>query len=505
MFKVKQKISKVLLACLTALFAVMLAIGGLFAMPNSTVHAANTEIAFNLGADGSASHYDGTSKATYSETVDGYTLSITNGTQFYTGARDAKGNSCLKLGSSKNAGSFKFIVPDDVMSVVISVAGYKNNSAKVSVNNGTTKAISTLSDNAAYTDITVDTSSTKTVSFTTVSGGYRAMVNTIIFIVPIDDAASEIADAVNNVESFMNLSYAYKTTTTMEDLSANVVDVLNRATTGVTNTSYASWSGKTATSSAVYAGQSAGGNSSIQLRSNNSNSGIITTVSGGTAKKISITWQASTESGRTLNVYGKNTAYSAATDLYGSNAGTLIGTIKCGTSTELEIEGDYTYIGLRSASGAMYLTEVQITWEAEGAGDGTLQEVTTYSDSKFVIRCGIDADIENIDGVESFGIRVSTGAKTEYYNVDTANSWTLDAENNVYYVVINLGDIINNAERLSTEFTVQAYVVYGGITYESESTKVHSVVSMVKAYKEAGENVEHLYNYLVSKGLIVEG
>ena len=41
MFKVKQKITKILVACLTALFAVVLAIGGIFAMPNTTVHAAD--------------------------------------------------------------------------------------------------------------------------------------------------------------------------------------------------------------------------------------------------------------------------------------------------------------------------------------------------------------------------------------------------------------------------------------------------------------------------------
>ncbi len=40
MFKVKQKITKILVACLTALFAVVLAVGGIFAMPNTTVNAA---------------------------------------------------------------------------------------------------------------------------------------------------------------------------------------------------------------------------------------------------------------------------------------------------------------------------------------------------------------------------------------------------------------------------------------------------------------------------------
>ena len=147
--------------------------------------------------------------------------------------------------------------------------------------------------------------------------------------------------------------------------TTTVNDVLNLSFTGVSaSTTYAEWSGKTGTSGAVYAGQSAGDHSSIQLRSNNSNSGIVTTTSGGNVKKVVVSWNSNTTSGRTLNVYGKNTAYSAATDLYNtSTQGTLLGTIVYGTSTELTISGDYEYIGLRSSSGAMYLESITITWE----------------------------------------------------------------------------------------------------------------------------------------------
>lgn len=146
--------------------------------------------------------------------------------------------------------------------------------------------------------------------------------------------------------------------------SGPITDILNQDLTGVTGTSYSVWSGKKSNSSAVYAGQSATGNNSIQLRSNNNNSGIVTTTTGGKVTKIKVTWNSNTQSGRTLNIYGKNSAYSAATDLYSSsNQGTLLGTIVYGTSTELVVTGDYEYIGMRSASGAMYLEKVEITWE----------------------------------------------------------------------------------------------------------------------------------------------
>ena len=79
-------------------------------------------------------------------------------------------------------------------------------------------------------------------------------------------------------------------TTTASAATKTVTDTLNRATTGITGTSYATWSGKKSNSDAVYAGQSAGGNDSIQLRTTNSNSGVVTTASGGKAKKITVEW-----------------------------------------------------------------------------------------------------------------------------------------------------------------------------------------------------------------------
>ena len=150
-------------------------------MGSSSAPSEETLATFELGANGSASHSDGSTKTTYSETVDGYTLSITNGSQFYTGARDAKGNSCIKLGSSKNAGSFKFTVNETVTKVVIYVAAYKTTAAKLTIN-GVSYTASTASDNGSYTAIEIDTTSTKTISVSTASGGFRCMINSIEFI-----------------------------------------------------------------------------------------------------------------------------------------------------------------------------------------------------------------------------------------------------------------------------------------------------------------------------------
>ena len=148
--------------------------------------------------------------------------------------------------------------------------------------------------------------------------------------------------------------------------SAEVVDVLNNAWTGVSGTTYKDWSGKTANSDAVYAGNTAGDKSSIQLRTTNSNSGIVTTTSGGKAKKVVIEWNASTADGRAVEVYGSNDAYTAATNLYGSSSySDKLGEISR-TEKEFTIDDDFAYIGIRSKSGALYLNKVEITWSTGG-------------------------------------------------------------------------------------------------------------------------------------------
>ena len=149
--------------------------------PNPGEGEVSSSVTFELGENGSQSHNDGSSdKSTYTETVNEKTLSISGGSKMYPSSRDAKGNGCIKFGASSAAGKMSFTVSNDVTSVVIEVAGYKGNTAKINVN-GTSSTISTFSNDGEYTEITVDTTTNKTVSFTTQSGGYRCMVNSITY------------------------------------------------------------------------------------------------------------------------------------------------------------------------------------------------------------------------------------------------------------------------------------------------------------------------------------
>ncbi len=139
-------------------------------------------VTFEFGANSSAAHVDGNDLgASKSYTENGYTLKLTGMSKVYGPAYDAKGNSCIKLGTSKVVGCFTFTVDDDVDQVIIRVAKYKSNTTKINVN-GTAYTISGASNDGAYDEIVIDTTTTKTITFTTVSGGVRAMINSITYI-----------------------------------------------------------------------------------------------------------------------------------------------------------------------------------------------------------------------------------------------------------------------------------------------------------------------------------
>ena len=152
-----------------------------------TASVAYNELAkFNLGADDASktneANQDGSSTATYTESVGTYTLSITNGVKFYKGSYDAKGNACFKLGTGSAAGSFTFVAPEGVDKVVIAVAGYKSNKAAIKINNGSEVIVESKSANGEYTELEIDVSTNKTVNFTTTSNGYRCKINSISFL-----------------------------------------------------------------------------------------------------------------------------------------------------------------------------------------------------------------------------------------------------------------------------------------------------------------------------------
>ena len=251
------------------------------------------------------------------------------------------------------------------------------------------------------------------------------------------------------------------------------------------DSAYQDWSGvKGSASDAVYAGQSARGESqtnlSIQLRCKSS-AGIISTVSGGKVKKVVVTWNSSTKKDgtRILNVYGSNAAYTAVSDLYDSSKqGTLLGTIVCGTSTELEINSDYAYIGLRSSKEPMYLDKIVIAWDASGvtkdpiivAGDvtgvsarGCSDETLEYSITNPVDGTAISA---TCDGTVVTKVTVTDGT------VKYAVSGNTSGEAREGKISLTYGSVTKDVKvsQLADTFKTTATEIELGATADSQKT-----------------------------------
>ena len=150
-------------------------------------------------------------------------------------------------------------------------------------------------------------------------------------------------------------------------------DVITLATTGVTGTSYTDWNW---TGTATYAGLSAKGNNVIQLNGNSSR-GIWTTVSTKYARSVTVTLLAGNTN--KVDIYAKNTAY-AKGDLYGSSSGTKVGTVT-GSATEavtqkVTLSDNYMFIGIRSYSGVVYVSEIRVEWS-----DSALPVATVTTDA----------------------------------------------------------------------------------------------------------------------------
>lgn len=214
------------------------------------------------------------------------------------------------------------------------------------------------------------------------------------------------------------------------NLLAQTVDQLTADMFPATGTTYVDFSGKTATSSAVYAGNSANGDGAIQLRTKYSNSGIVTTESGGKVTKIVLNWKSNTTKGRTIDVYGKSSAYKSAAELYNtSDQGKKIGSIEYdgeSTTTTLVVTNDnqYEYIGLRSKSGALYLNSVEITWASSG---GSTDHLLSYDVSVCNATIGQDNTFPVLtfaDGVTDTDITYSSSKET-VATVDTDGNVTL--------------------------------------------------------------------------------
>lgn len=126
----------------------------------------------------------------------------------------------------------------------------------------------------------------------------------------------------------------------------------------------------------VYNGNACKQNKGIQIR-DKSESGIIATSSNANLASISIIFNSDTNDegktgneGKSVMIYGKNTPYTSANDMYNSEAqGELLGELTP-DQPSLTITGSYANIGLKSKKGTVFMDQISFTW---GEGTGTVK------------------------------------------------------------------------------------------------------------------------------------
>lgn len=111
--------------------------------------------------------------------------------------------------------------------------------------------------------------------------------------------------------------------------------------------------------------------------------GFYTTASSKVAKKITISLASDHSANTTLQVYGSNTAYTSAEDIFDSEkCGTLLGEITK-TKTDAIILSDaqsYKFIAVRAKGGAALINSISIEW-ASASAEETQTQLTFPKDS----------------------------------------------------------------------------------------------------------------------------
>ena len=204
-----------------------------------------------------------------------------------------------------------------------------------------------------------------------------------------------------------------------------VTDELTATTLNVSTKSYQKFATKTLSSGASYDGAAfidSNNPKGIQIKAKKDTkgfyTGIITSASSGTIKSITINFNSANSN--TLGIYGKNTAYTTADDLFGSAAGELIKNVD-NSKTAVTITPDkaYKFIGFKSNKGTIYIDKITIVWEKAATTPATTTTFGTNSGKTFTFTNGT---------LEDFTTPTATATKSDD-NTDLSNliEYTSDA------------------------------------------------------------------------------
>ena len=201
--------------------------------------------------------------------------------------------------------------------------------------------------------------------------GHEEMLYTVTYAVSPEDAGITVdesgkvtaaSDAVGGTEVTLTLTFdgTFTATTTITVVKEAVKHTLDQSFFGLTAGSSKYETHKVTTEDGASYEALCAATSGIQINSKN-NYGILCTFVGKACQSITITFESNTSQGSSVDIYASNKAFERK-DMYG-NSLTKVGTIS-NTAGEYTytFTGSYSYIGLRSAKGAIYIKSIDIIW-----------------------------------------------------------------------------------------------------------------------------------------------
>lgn len=150
----------------------------------------------------------------------------------------------------------------------------------------------------------------------------------------------------------------------------------------------------------------------IQMNSSK-NKGLITSVSGGVVKSITIEFDKTNSNA--VKIYGSKKAYTATADVVdASKQGTLIETVaNSKTAVEVPVSDSYNYVAFASATGALYISKITIVWEKDASAPSKTSTTLSFGE-------GLNGKTYNCTVGEAFAAPTATltpaveGAKITY-------------------------------------------------------------------------------------------
>ena len=184
-----------------------------------------------------------------------------------------------------------------------------------------------------------------------------------ISVGPYDGVITASDDAVAGTEVTLTITYngVYTGTAKVIVKAASITHTLNQEFFGLENGKTVYDTHTVTTDDGTYYEAYCASEHGIQIRTKKNSSGIIARNDNLKCKSITITFDNNTISGRVVEIYASVTAFDI-TDMYGTSV-TKVGTISAdGNSFTYEFTDNYSYIGLRSSDGAIYITSIDIIW-----------------------------------------------------------------------------------------------------------------------------------------------